>query len=119
MDLKDFIKNTLRSVCEAVEELQVDGKPYYNPTFRFHVDQDKDIRGILSHGSYNYSFVEFDVAVTTEKSGDLKGKAGIAVISADLSGKLSQQDASRIKFTIPVVLPILGDTRLDTETPAR
>jgi len=50
------------------------------------VDQNKDFRGILSHGMYNYSFVEFDVAVTSEKSGDLKGTAGIWVVSADLSG---------------------------------
>lgn len=74
MELKDFITTTLRSVCEAVEELQREGKPYYNPTFAFATDPKKDTRGILSHGSYNYAFIEFDVAVTTEKAGDLKGK---------------------------------------------
>jgi hypothetical protein len=107
MELKDFIKTSLASICEAVRELQEEERgEYYNPVFRFDMDHKKDIKGIVQHGSRNYSLVEFDVAVTTEKSGDLKGKAGIAVISADLSGKLSQQDASRIKFTIPVVLPI-------------
>ena len=118
IELKDFIKNALRSVCEAVEELQSEGKPYYNPEFRIHVDQNKDFRGILSHGMYNYSFVEFDVAATSEKSGDLKGTAGIWVVSADLSGKLSQQDVSRIKFTIPVVLPTIGETRKALQSPS-
>ena len=37
--------------------------------YKFSVDQNKDIRGILAHGSYNYSLVEFDVAVTAERSG--------------------------------------------------
>jgi hypothetical protein len=106
MELKDFIKTSLASICEAVRELQEEERgEYYNPVFRFDMDHKKDVKGIIQHGSRNYSLVEFDVAVTTEKTGDMKGRAGIAVIGADVSGKLSQANASRIKFTVPVLLP--------------
>jgi hypothetical protein len=108
-ELKDFIKTTLSSICEAIRELQEEERgEYYNPIFRFDVDHKSDIKGVLAHGSNHYSFVEFDVAVTSEKAGDLKGRAGISVIGADLSGRLSHQDVSRIKFTIPVALPVKG-----------
>ena len=61
MELKDFIKTSLASICEAVRELQEEERgEYYNPTFRFDMDHKKDIKGIVQHGSRNYSLVEFD-----------------------------------------------------------
>ena len=93
-----------------MEELQSTGSSNYNPTFKFSVDQNKDIRGILAHGSYNYSLVEFDVAVTAERSGNTGGSAKVYVVSVEAGGKISHQEVSRVKFTVPVELPIFEHT---------
>ncbi len=119
MELKEFIKQSIIEISEAVQEVNAHFNSksinaFVNPEF------------IYESGEYIRPFtipraeenpnenryieeIQFDVAVTTE--GEINGEArgGIKIASFEIGGKGGtidrQQNASRIKFTIPVCLP--------------
>jgi hypothetical protein len=115
MELKDFIKQSIIEISEAVKEVNehfdsnnvntivnpeniypsTDARSYTMP------EQNSETRYIED--------IDFDVAVTTggEISGEAKG--GIKILSFEAGGGGSvidsQENVSRMKFTIPVCLP--------------
>ncbi len=119
MKLKEFIKQSIIEISEAVQES--------NSHFEDHkINAIVNPEFIYESGEYVRPFtiprnednpnenrfienIDFDVAVTTggEISGEAKG--GIKIASFEIGGKGSvvdkQQNVSRIKFTIPVCLP--------------
>lgn len=122
MELKDFIKQSIIEISEAVQEanshLGDNGiNAIVNPEFIY--ESGKDRRAFTTppdeESPNENRFIEnidFDVAVTTE--GEINGEArgGIKIASFEIGGKGSivdkQQSVSRIKFTIPVCLPTGG-----------
>ena len=90
MELKDFVKNVLKDVTEAVDE-------YRSESSRdMHLDNMKDQRT-----------VEFDVAVAAEDFTSATGKAGIKVFSlieggGEVSKEVKNSTVSRIKFGVHV-----------------
>ena len=119
MELKEFIKQSIIEISEAVEESNEyfsskSINAFVNPEFIYENGKDKRAFTMpFDEESPNENrFIEnidFDVAVTTggEISGEAKG--GIKIASFEIGGKGSvvdkQQNVSRIKFTIPVCLP--------------
>lgn len=111
MDLKDFIKETITAIIQSTSELQRDfeavGALVNPPIF-------SKEGSVYDHDNENYTrrrveVVEFDVAVTAES--EIKGgaKAALRVFSLDASvdggaGKRSE-NVSRVRFSIPIVLP--------------
>jgi Trypsin-co-occurring domain 2 len=91
MELKDFIRQTLVEIAEAVAEANkaVTGEPF---TVTHHMGDKKE------HG------IEFDVAVTAKDDKQAGGKAnlGVAVLglSTNESTLASSERVSRIKFTV-------------------
>lgn len=90
MELKDFIKEVLRDITEAVEESRT------SSTRDMHLDSLKDQRT-----------VEFDVAVTAEDITAASGKAGVKVFSfveggGEASKEIKNSTVSRIKFGVYV-----------------
>lgn len=90
MELKDFIKNVLKEVVEAVEETR--GESMRD----MHLDSVPDRRT-----------VEFDIAVTAEDSVGSSGRAGIKVFSfieggGDVSSQVKNSSVSRIQFGVHV-----------------
>ena len=90
MELKEFIKNVLKDITEAVEESRGDSMR------DMHLDGLKDQRT-----------VEFDVAVTAEDVTSATGKAGIKVFSLIEGGgeavkEVKNSSVSRIKFGVNV-----------------
>jgi len=88
MELKDFVKNTLKQITEAVDETRGESSR------DMHLDSLKDQRT-----------VEFDVAVTAEDVTSATGKAGIKVFSVLEGGGQATKETknlsvSRIKFGV-------------------
>jgi hypothetical protein len=110
MELKDFIKDTIRAIAEATTELQDELGPkgiLLNPPTNGR-DQSVFVEGDTRFYHRPVKDVEFDVALTVEKSGG--GSAGakvkIAIFEANLGGEMagSSQQVSRLKFAVPLAL---------------
>jgi hypothetical protein len=94
MELKDFIKTTLRELSQALDESGVELKKKIaltNTTLR-----------VKSHG--DYGLIDFDLAVDVKEStksgkgGDLKISIAEARIGKD--SETASSSTSRIKFTV-------------------
>lgn len=90
MELKQFVKNALKDLVEAVEEARKEACRDMNLT-----------------SSQSNRTVEFDIAVTVEDSTSAEGKAGIKVFQiiesgGALSKELKNAEVSRIKFGVNV-----------------
>jgi|SRR3989338_431987 len=88
MELKEFIKEVLKDLTEAVEESRTSSMR------DMHLDNLKDQRT-----------VEFDVAVTAEDVTSATGKAGIKVFSlieggGEAAKEVKNSTVSRIKFGV-------------------
>ena len=110
MELKDFVKNVITDITEAVSELQgeltngaIVSPSISNPIVTKTVIDPND------HSNRLISKINFDVAITAGSSDKTEGsaKAGIQIFSARIgdSGEEHTENVSRITFTIPVVLP--------------
>lgn len=88
MELKQFIKNVLKDISEAVDDVASESKR------DMHLDSLKEQRT-----------VEFDVAVTAEDVTAASGKAGVKVFSiieggGETSKEIKNSSVSRIKFGV-------------------
>lgn len=107
MNLKDFIKETVVEISAAINEandLLADKGACVNPYEyrRKKAGGSKEPHRVLNE-------IEFDVAVTAEEGRETKSGIGIMVGSIGL-GSHGKSEAtasthSRIRFTIPVLLP--------------
>jgi hypothetical protein len=108
MELKDFIKETITQIIEGVVEAQQEINKHGAEINPKKVQFNED-------GKYNHyvsgkpHFVEFDIGLTSiQKSGSSEG---IGVFLGALSLGKKNEDGnehtaiSRIKFSLPVVLP--------------
>lgn len=110
MELKDFIKDTIRAIAEATTELQDELSPkgiLLNPPTNGH-DQTIFVEGDKRYHHRPVKEVEFDVALTVGKtgSGSAAAKVKIAILEANVGGELSgsSQQVSRLKFSVPLAL---------------
>ncbi len=90
MELKDFVKNILKDLVDAVEETRQECSR------DMRLDSNKDTRT-----------VEFDIAVTVEDATSSSGKAGIKIFQiieggGDISKDYKNSSVSRVKFGIHV-----------------
>jgi hypothetical protein len=90
MELKEFVKNVLKDLVEAVEESRVGSA--------------RDMH--LGSGKENRT-VEFDIAVTVEDATASSGRAGIKVFQiieggGDVSKEYKNSSVSRVKFGVEV-----------------
>jgi len=119
MELKEFIATSLREIIQAVHEVQIDpdikttgarinpnpltSKPEKKASY---MHNGHEARPIIQE-------VNFDIAVTVASGQETKG--GIAVFGGALAlgsqGKsdISNDIASRLRFSIPFTLPIERD----------
>ncbi|WP_103258748.1 trypco2 family protein [Tabrizicola aquatica] len=111
MDLKDFIKETVKAITEAAHELKSEladvGAIVNPPTNGSRADTYKSAgAGDILRRVQN---IEFDVALTTTSSVAAGGKAGLKIFVVEASGDAAHtkanEEVSRIKFSIPIALP--------------
>ena len=102
MELKEFVKNVIRDITDAVKESQEELKngTIVSPTFSgSSVYMDNDI-----------SKVDFEVSVIASSTNETTGK--IKVFSAWVGGGLESgktmgnEHTSVISFSVPVILPV-------------
>jgi hypothetical protein len=89
MEIKEFVKNVLKDLVDAVEEVRRDSS--------------RDMK-LSSHKESNQT-VEFDIAVTVEDTTAGSGKAGIKIFQmieggGEMSKESKNSSVSRIKFGI-------------------
>lgn len=90
MELKEFVKNVLKDLVDAVEDVRKDS------TREMHLGSGKENRT-----------VEFDIAVTVEDATASSGKAGIKVFQileggGDVSKEYKNSSVSRVKFGVDI-----------------
>jgi hypothetical protein len=127
MELQDFIKNTLVQIARGIENAATElkgSKAIVNPrNVRTGGVQDEHIYGYLNTNKKFFKVVqkiEFDVAVTAEKTKETKGGMGISVGSIAVGTQGRSENAgstvSRIRFSVPIVLP-MEDAPHDKQDP--
>lgn len=113
MKLEDFVTDTLKQIINGVKNAQQYAKENggkVNPSNIAIVGQSSKLAYWDEYNSIAGQAIEFDISVTTHDEGQTEGKVGVfvAFLKAGVSGKeLTENIAiNRIKFTIPVFLPI-------------
>jgi len=108
MDLKDFIKNTISSISEAILESQAELKDkgvIVNPE---KVEIGKTGEKLLRSDGWRYiQNLEFDILVAVEDKQESGGRgklkiAGIVDIGGGLSDENLNKYSNRLKFSIPI-----------------
>jgi hypothetical protein len=117
MKLQEFVKETLREIIAGVQEAQT-----YAATTGARINPDED------HARANTSYIDtsdggiapikeidFDVAVTSTDTTEAQAGAGIFVAALGIGAKGKSDTlnscVSRIKFSVPIALPVQGKKR--------
>lgn len=113
MKLEDFVTDTIKQIINGVKNAQEYAKENggkVNPSNINLVGKGDVMTYWDNYNSIAGQGIEFDISVTTHDEGQTEGKAGVfvAFLKAGVSGKESTENiaTNRIKFTIPVFLPI-------------
>lgn len=117
MELQDFISGTLVQIARGIELAAAqlkDSKALVNPRNVATASvKSEHVYGYLNTEKRYFKVVQkidFDVAVTAEKGRETKSGLGISVgsISVGTHGKSESTNSSvsRIRFSIPMVLPM-------------
>jgi len=111
IELKEFIQETLVQIVSGVknaqEEIEDIGGEICPTGLYFSAGQEQPI--IYKPGLGIVQTVEFDIALSTAKETEGKGSAGISISVINLGArggiKKSKEEANRVRFTVPVLLP--------------
>lgn len=111
MELQEFIKQSIVQIINGVIDAQkevVDKGASINPS-GLHLKNDQVKGHAITNDGNVTQHIEFDVAVTTTEGTGTKGGIGVVagVLALGSQGQSSEstQAVSRLKFTIPVLLP--------------
>ncbi|MBW4048724.1 MAG: hypothetical protein HIU89_12580 [Proteobacteria bacterium] len=119
MELQEFIKQSLvqivNGMAEAQQEVAAKGASVNPSGLKLKDDQVKG-HSVSNDGNVT-QHIEFDVAVTTTEGTGTKGGIGVVMgvlaLGSQGQSSASSQAISRLKFTIPMLLP--SDHRSDKE----
>lgn len=117
MKLDEFISQTIIQIIDGVVKAQeyarkkneVGLQAYVNPEIISRTDETR-AKAEVSQDVLYPEMIEFDVAVSVSKGDEVTGGIGAFISVATLGVKAqtdtSYSEVSRIKFSVPVVLPI-------------
>lgn len=107
--LQDFISDTLKQIIDGVADAQEYAKiknSYINVNTTEYSGHEIKIK---KNSAPEPQLIEFDIALTTTEDQNIKGGLGIFVTGIGLGyqgeTKTMGSEISRIKFSIPVILP--------------
>ena len=106
MELKDFIKGTVRDICEAVNELNEelnDKGLYVNPP----IDGYKE-GAVYDCGGRLLHEIDFNVSVVSSEKSETDGKLKVYIANAGLSSHQSNENTNSLKFKLLVALPSIS-----------
>ena len=105
MELKEFIKNTLLDIVEGVKDAQEKGMELgaiISPNYR-------QTDYTMSYESKPIRIVEFEVGLSPETMEGGRGigvsLANVASFKLDDNGSQRKNNATKIKFDVPIVFP--------------
>lgn len=110
MELKDFIKNVLADITEAIQESQ---KSTSQPAIISPMNLGNGDYIMTPRGKVMVNNVDFEVVVSAESKNSVNGeiKGVVSVISAAIGSKVGassigkDENVTKIRFSIPVVYP--------------
>jgi hypothetical protein len=118
VDLKDFIKEAIKDISEAISESNSELSTVgaiVNPKNVYTSGKDEDLYGYLTQNDEEEKFrrpvhaINFDVAVSSTIKKDGKEGIGVNVVGVKLGKDNQQTDenetSSRLQFSIPVAMP--------------
>ncbi|MXR68755.1 hypothetical protein GNT65_08735 [Shewanella sp. JBTF-M18] len=118
MELKDFIKEAIKDISEAISESNSELSEIgaiVNPERVYTSGKDEELYGYMLKNEETDDFrrpvhsIEFDVAVSTLTKKDGKEGVGVNVVGISLGKDSKQADennsSSRLQFSIPVAMP--------------
>lgn len=109
MELKEFVKETLLQIIQGVKEAQEEA-----PKFGAAVNPGEIVGSNLQLASVNgegctVQNIEFEVGLTTSNAETAKSGIGVMLggigAGTNKSANEQQSSATKIKFTVPLVLP--------------
>jgi hypothetical protein len=109
-EVQEFVRDVLLDVIKGIKEAQKEAGVggYIAPDGIGQHPFPKD-SGVSNEQRIISTVVKFDIAVTAEtsKQGGGGAKVRIAVVDADLGGKLEAKNTqvSRIQFSVPILMP--------------
>lgn len=114
MELAVFVTDVLTAVMAGVKNAENAAKEYgavVNP--RKTIEEFYNMNAPpLQKTQYTIQSIEFDIALTVERSGTKGGGGNIAVMSIGAGGKVESttknSSASHVRFSLPIVLPSVG-----------
>lgn len=109
MELKEFVKETIADITNAIAELQreMTNGAVVNPTLN---KSDDETGTVMVDGKpCRVERINFDVAVTVAEASGVEGgaKTGIAIMGAKIGTAMSAkaESCSRLTFSVPMVYP--------------
>jgi len=118
MELKDFIKEAIKDISEAISETNVELKnigAIINPHEVYSSNKDEELYGYLAMNNENEDFrrpvhsINFDVAVSSTTKENGKEGIGVSIVGIKLDKGNNKADenntSSRLQFSIPVAMP--------------
>src|SRR5947209_8347157 len=111
MELRDFVSETLKQIIDGVIDAQAYGREKGARVNPLDLPVRNETGGVQSrmYARDVAHSIDFDVAVTTTEGKQTKGGigvvAGIFALGSQGQSNANGESVSRIKFTIPVVLP--------------
>ena len=108
MDIKEFIKETISGISDAVKELNAEkGKEglIVAPTNYKHIEKAPYLK---LQDDRIVELIEFNLAVTVSDKSNTGGGLKISVLNAGINSEAATSSCSTIRFSIPVVLPSPG-----------
>lgn len=115
MDLKDFVAESLRQIIDGVREAQLHAEgvgAVVVPRFTDPTPPPGTVNvygmGQGSNARYWIQTVEYDVALAASESIQTRAGAGVLTVVSVGGGREkteSQEQTSRVKFSIPIMLP--------------
>ena len=114
MELKQFISQALTSIVEGVVEAQKqtgDQGAFVNPGGLMRTTKSISDNAIWDNRTNNFArLVDFDIAVTVEEGTKTNAKIGVVAgllnLGAGGASENKELAVSRIRFEVPVLLPI-------------
>ena len=103
MELKDFIKATIKDISDAVTELHEemsDKKLIVNP-----IPNNHESGMVYTEDGRWMQKIEFNVSVSTSDKSEVGGGLKIYVAKAGVNNKVSNEATSSLNFHITVALP--------------
>ena len=111
MELKTFVSESLTQIIDGIKDAQEKTRGsggIINPKIPVILNAYAIYEKMTKQ-------IDFDVAVTVQEESDIKSGAGVAigpvVIGTRIDDKSSEGRLSRIKFTVPVVYPLVQKSK--------